>query len=1589
MTAPKAEDVKRGIAVIWENLQCPICLDLMSAPVSTRCDHQFCKFCMMKLLEKSKRKEANCPVCKMKVTKRSLQESPGFQRLVEGLQNLVQSYEFDTCTSYFTGMPQKRKDTSVETQSSDQQRSEENAFSESDMVEKSASRSSTAAAKDAFAKLMDLPASCPVSSEQDCSDSGVGDLPQDSERKPVEFEDVPSTLEVRQNNLLTCNDGSEDAETNTSQKRSSRRAKRIGLEPDRIVDKRQKKSVEKVAEWLLKISPSSDTQAKDNSEALPTSNIGDSERESICSSSSTVVKVNVDDKDDVSPPRDVPCRGLEEQVFGAVYKRERKGAKSKANRGFSPERHIMTDPNHINLVVEEEAIKRNIPKKKRSHTLTPADFIKKSSDDKGERLVCDQTEDPKESVVHNVEQSKQDRIDESNTDGPIKCVEEHEKFIDNCLDEKRDDNAENIEESPVFEVPLKRPGRRSIIKMQGAWKDLGCDLKKDSIYDDKTGRKGRISRNNCESSKDGHLGESKNAKCAKSLTLVSTARDEDVSLMKQLKSKPNLIEAEINIESYPSTAEPQSPDARKTRRSLRLQAFVAEVQGARKRRRSTQTPLKPAHGSENNPSDNPSQSTCLNQPKADNTNANEDNADANQGNANAGQVQSEQTETFVRKNGCVCTNDFEKIETMETVEEAATFTCIPEENVPDQSSLVSVVPDTADQCGQNVPCSSMTVSLPGPLVAVAPDSSLPLKRQESPSTGVVAPSVVQTLTDGALMSAGKNGSMDVEGDTNDSELDTELLMKSFKGTKRKSFYLGSPEPLRAETHQHALEKIVEEEKQLLTEIPVISQDSDIRSGLANICESEQPLNPCELASYEKPPQRSPGSFGNTGVASVSLLQAKSPALASENQEDAFLKSTSNSLSSGLSPNKVARSSQDSRLSTNSCQLFFVGTTQDVAQICGSRVLGNQQASKLITHPPRTSDVQKETQGIDLQAKVSLDLIKSSDIPIGGLPNSGVHSHNFESSITPDGLLPEVAGSHALQIIEPLTSQSLDKVKEKEAEILSQPCVRKKRKAQRLESSESDLSAEEDDLPTMAQIFKSHCSPSPSGQEQPLSDLANQDGHQLQEPNPGLQSPSQHSRPHSGPAPGTQSSHLSQCVSPSQNREHLENVNATTVGAAVQDVNLPEPPCRDEWITSSQGSVDLFGTPEESEAVDGVCGNVALSRDSSQYSSEIINTQQKEEMQQELRRLEQMMALVSEALQRKELDSGAKAQTEEPDPSHSDQHTAADLGEAGRHVPGNPSDRQSGPDSGRDHVCVPPSPRAPDGLEAPQSHAPLTRGQAKMAGQQTGRGRQKSQNSRRRSLWKSEAGPEVKDHSVASEDSSTGSMKGKEAKEPQREASVSGVCRLGISSTAGKMELVSSGLSASELAMVKKFARKMHGSLSKEMTPSTSHVIIKTDADLVCERTLKYFQGIAGRKWVVSCLWISECFKQGKVLDEAQFEVRGDVINGRNHNGPLKSRTTAYDNLLMKGYEICFQGSFTGMTTDQMEAMVEMCGATVMKDPLMFSKHGACQLVVVQPGSDDSQSYYSALQKKATVVTRAWLLDTIATYTLQNPEDYKP
>ncbi|XP_048223026.1 breast cancer type 1 susceptibility protein [Perognathus longimembris pacificus] len=204
----------------------------------------------------------------------------------------------------------------------------------------------------------------------------------------------------------------------------------------------------------------------------------------------------------------------------------------------------------------------------------------------------------------------------------------------------------------------------------------------------------------------------------------------------------------------------------------------------------------------------------------------------------------------------------------------------------------------------------------------------------------------------------------------------------------------------------------------------------------------------------------------------------------------------------------------------------------------------------------------------------------------------------------------------------------------------------------------------------------------------------------------------------------------------------------------------------------------------------------------------------------------------------------------------------------------------------------------------------------------------------------------------------------------------------------RMSMVVSGLIQKEFVLVQKFARKHHITLTSAVTEETTHVVMKTDAEFVCERTLKYFLGIAGRKWVVSYFWVTQSIKEGKVLDEHDFEVRGDVINGRNHQGPKRARESGEK--LFTGLEICCYGPFTNMATDQLEWVLQLCGASVVKELSSLTVGtGSHLIVVIQPDAWTEDSGFQAIGQlcEASVVTREWVLDSVALYKRQDLSTY--
>ncbi|CAC5370359.1 BRCA1 [Mytilus coruscus] len=72
----------------------PYSLELLNNPVSTNCDHPFCRFCILEFLEK--KRSVPCPLCKAPITKRSLNERPQLNSMVEGVRSLIQAFQEDT-----------------------------------------------------------------------------------------------------------------------------------------------------------------------------------------------------------------------------------------------------------------------------------------------------------------------------------------------------------------------------------------------------------------------------------------------------------------------------------------------------------------------------------------------------------------------------------------------------------------------------------------------------------------------------------------------------------------------------------------------------------------------------------------------------------------------------------------------------------------------------------------------------------------------------------------------------------------------------------------------------------------------------------------------------------------------------------------------------------------------------------------------------------------------------------------------------------------------------------------------------------------------------------------------------------------------------------------------------------------------------------------------------------------------------------------------------------------------------------------------------------------------------------------------------
>lgn len=379
----------------------------------------------------------------------------------------------------------------------------------------------------------------PLTMENEGLDSGLGEAPPTSDKKmhsPTDIvetemvEVIEKTTPLHKTQLDEASShpalNPDDTKPHTLRKSSRKRHKKDS-KPEKILDQKQKRSVEKVAEWLMKVQMEGSLEFENPNE--------DAEDSDSCSSTSTIdVRQH---NTDMYPTRQETAKSLEDKVFGAVYRRERKG-----NRTVAPPLN-----NFCKLTKTKEKALKTI-----SNEISASDMEEKQK---------------------TIEEKRENSSD----------IFRDEQMVDDYgekmpVSEKNNNNNNNSkDEAPRLASDLgqQQPGRKSKKRARNPVQQVDSNLleqaqAKSEIPEPKKSNKKRSQNLRSEKGRP--------AKVTKTLELVAV-QNEETSPKTQATSE----EVQVHIENYPSSEDQEAPVKRSTRRSRRLQDFAEGVRSGHRK----------------------------------------------------------------------------------------------------------------------------------------------------------------------------------------------------------------------------------------------------------------------------------------------------------------------------------------------------------------------------------------------------------------------------------------------------------------------------------------------------------------------------------------------------------------------------------------------------------------------------------------------------------------------------------------------------------------------------------------------------------------------------------------------------------------------------------------------------------------------------------------------------------------------------------------------------------------------------------------------------------------------------------------------
>ncbi|XP_050369496.1 protein BREAST CANCER SUSCEPTIBILITY 1 homolog [Argentina anserina] len=216
----------------------------------------------------------------------------------------------------------------------------------------------------------------------------------------------------------------------------------------------------------------------------------------------------------------------------------------------------------------------------------------------------------------------------------------------------------------------------------------------------------------------------------------------------------------------------------------------------------------------------------------------------------------------------------------------------------------------------------------------------------------------------------------------------------------------------------------------------------------------------------------------------------------------------------------------------------------------------------------------------------------------------------------------------------------------------------------------------------------------------------------------------------------------------------------------------------------------------------------------------------------------------------------------------------------------------------------------------------------------------------------------------------------------------------------KLVLCCSTLTNAEREYVTEFERLSGLTVLKKWDFSITHVVVPTDENGACRRTLKVLMGILEGKWILSMGWIKACLEAKKLVNEEPYEISIDIYGIRDGPRLGRLRQQKKQPKLFDGLKFYFMGDYVPSYKGYLQDLVVAAGGTVLhRKPVPESQkessgsHLECRTFIIYSLELPDQCHPSkkgtiynqrqadakslASSTGANVASDSWILNSIA------------